>query len=387
MFRIALFLYLLFSTFSIVGFFLPVYFTSKGLNPGQIGTLLAGASLVSIFSQPFWGYVSDRQKTVKKVLIFLMIAGFFLSMGFFSADTLLWISVFYFIFAFFISSSGPLSETLCISYAQQHNTEFGKIRLWGEVGVGTSAFAFGFIVQYIGIEHSWLIYLIILTFAILAAFRLSDTQSTAAPVNLLALGKLFTQKKLLWFLLLVLLVGIPHRMNDSMFSIYLKELGGSESQLGLAWLLATLSTIPALIYVGRLIQRWNELGIFFIAAVVYTIRWIIYSLAETPSVLIAFQLLNSLTFPLFLVACVQYMTTIVPAELRATGIGAFAVTLGGLGGIIGNAGGGYVIEHFGAPTAFGIGAVLAGLGAIGAIATNIYNIRKSNQLSLNSFIK
>lgn len=387
MLRIAIFLYLLFSTFSVVGFFLPVYFTHKGLNPGQIGSILAGASFVAIFAQPFWGFVSDKQKTVKKVLLLIMIAGFFLSIGFFSADTLLWISIFYFIFSFFNSASGPLSETLCISYAQQHNTEFGRVRLWGEVGVGTSAFAFGFFVQYVGINHSWLIYLIILSFAIIAGFRLPDAKATSAPVNLLALGKLFINRKLLWFLLLVLLVGIPHRMNDSMFSIYLEELGGSGSQLGLAWSLATLSTIPGLIYVGKLIQRWNELGIFFVASVIYALRWIIYSLADTPSILITFQLLNSLTFPLFLVACVSYLMAIVPVELRATGLAAFSVTLGGLGGIIGNAGGGYVIEHFGAPTAYTIGAVLATLGALGAIGTNIYNNRKSNQLSLNSFIK
>ena len=119
MLRIAIYLYLLFSSFSIVGFFLPVYFTYKGLDPGQIGTILAGASFVSIFSQPFWGFVSDKQKTVKKILLLTMFGSFVLSIGFFSTSTLLWISIFYFIFAFFSSPLGPLSETLCISYAKQ----------------------------------------------------------------------------------------------------------------------------------------------------------------------------------------------------------------------------------------------------------------------------
>jgi PPP family 3-phenylpropionic acid transporter len=280
-----------------------------------------------------------------------MFSNFMLSMGFFSASTLLWIALFYFIFSFFNSASGPLSETLCISYAQQNNIEFGRIRLWGEVGIGTSAFAFGFIVQYIGISYSSLIYLIAISLAIIAGF------------------------------------GIPHRMNDSMFSIYLNQLGGTESQLGFAWLLATISTVPALIYVGRLIQRWNELGIFFIAAFIYSIRWIIYSLVDSPSILIAFQLLNSVSFPLFLVACVQYMVHLVPPELRATGLAAFAVTFGGLGGIIGNAGGGYMIEHYGSHVAYAIGGILAMIGALAAIGTNMYNTRKSNQLSLKSLMK
>ena len=81
------------------------------------------------------------------------------------------------------------------------------------------------------------------------------------------------------------------------------------------------------------------------------------------------------------------MTAIVPPELRATGLAAFSVTFGGFGGIVGNAGGGFVIDQFGPSTAYAIGAGLAALGAIGAIGTNIYNNRKSNQLSLKSLSK
>ena len=40
---------------------------------------------------------------------------------------------------------------------------------------------------------------------------LPDSQATSAPpVNLLALGKLLIKPKLLWFLLLVLFISIPH---------------------------------------------------------------------------------------------------------------------------------------------------------------------------------
>jgi PPP family 3-phenylpropionic acid transporter len=142
-----------------------------------------------------------------------------------------------------------------------------------------------------------------------------------------------------------------------------------------------------LIYVGRLIQRWNELGIFFLAASIYAVRWVIYSFADSPTVLIAFQLMNSVTFPLFLVACVSYLAANIPPELRATGLAAFSVTLGGLGGIIGNAGGGYILDHFGGQTAYLLGAILAALGAVGVYATNIYNTRKSNEISLKSLSK
>jgi PPP family 3-phenylpropionic acid transporter len=379
MVRISLFVYLLFSSFSVIVFFLPLYLENKGLNSGQIGTVIALGALVSMFSQPTWGYVSDKRKTVKRILQMILISSFLLSIGLFSVDTFVQIMLFYTVFMLFKSSAGPLAETLCISYAHQNNKDFGRLRLWGEVGVGTSALLLGIIVERIGINYLWFIYAVLLCFAITATFLLRDTKAASAPVTLSALRNAFTQPKLLWFLILILLIAIPHRMNDSMLAIFLNQLGASESQLGMAWMIATLSTVPALIFVGKMIKKWNELGIFVVAALVYTVRWAIYSQAESPFVLVISQLFHSLTFPLFLVASIQYLISIVPAELRATGQAAFAVTFGGLGGIIGSAGGGYVIEHFGPHTAYGAGSVLTLVGAIAATATYVMDRRNHNQ--------
>jgi PPP family 3-phenylpropionic acid transporter len=379
MVRISLFVYLLFSTFSVIGFFLPLYLESKGLKAGQIGTILGLGALISIFSQLFWGYVSDKRKTVKRILQMILISSFLLSIGLFSVETFFLIMLFYGVFMFFNSSAGSLTETLCISYAHQNNKDFGRIRVWGEVGVGISALLLGFIVERIGVNSLWFVYALLLGFAISATFLLRDTKAASAPVTLSALKKMFTQPKLLWFLMLVLIIAIPHRMNDSMLAIFLNQLGASESHLGMAWLIATLSTVPALIFAGKLIKKWNELGIFVVATLFYTIRWIVYSQAESPFVLVLAQLFHSLTFPLFLVASLQYIINIVPAELRATGQAAFSVTFGGLGGIIGSAGGGYVFELFGPYTAYVTGSVLTILGAIAATATYVVDRRNHNQ--------
>ncbi|KIL40506.1 hypothetical protein SD70_13145 [Gordoniibacillus kamchatkensis] len=369
MIRICLFMYLLFSTFSVMGFFMAPYLQSKGLNSGQIGNILAVGSLVALVAQPAWGYVSDKKKTVKPILLVLLLSCFLISLGFFSASTFLFILLFYALFSFFNSSAGPLAETLCIAYARQNNKEFGRMRLWGEVGVGTSSLVLGIIVDHIGIRHLWMIYMAASCLAIAATLLLQNTTSASPPVRLSDLRQLFAGPKLLRFLLLVLAVGIPHRMNDSMLAIYLNQLGATDTQLGIAWLAATVSTVPALMFVGKLMKKWNELGIFIVATLTYTVRWAVYSQADSPAWLIVSQLLHSLTFPLFLVSSIQYLLNIVPAELRATGQAAFSVTFGGLGGIIGSSAGGYAMEHLGPHTTYLAGSLLALIGAVAAIAT------------------
>lgn len=377
MVRITAFIFLLFSTFSIIGFFLPVYLQGKGFDSGQIGSILAWGALASIFGQPFWGYVSDKRKTIKHVLQLLLISSLLLSIGLFSAGSFVLILIFFAAFSYFNSAAGPLAETLCISYARENNKDYGRIRLWGEVGVGISALLLGVIVGRVGLDSLWFIYAASLCIAIAATLLVRDTKATSAPVNLSALGKVLAKPKLLWFLLLVLLIAIPHRMNDSMLAIYLIQMEASETELGLAWLVGSLSTVPALFFVGKVLKKWNELGILLIAALIYTVRWAIYSQADSPTVLIVSQLFHSLTFPLFFVASIQYLLNIVPAELRATGQAAFAVTFGGLGGIIGSVAGGYAIDHFGPDTAYGAGSILSFIGAIAIAATYMANRRKS----------
>jgi PPP family 3-phenylpropionic acid transporter len=290
-------------------------------------------------------------------------------------EELLLIIAMYACYTFFSSPTGPLSEALCISHAQEHRKEFGRMRVWGEIGVGVSTLAVGYIIKAVGIDKLWIIFLAIGSLAFAAAIGLRESKVTPAPVDLKALGRLFTQPRLLWLLLIVLVVGIPHRMNDTMLSLHLKELGAPESVIGIAWFAGTMSTIPAMLLLGRLLGRLNAIGVMTIAAAVYAVRWFIYGATDSTAVLIAAQVLHGATFPLFFLGTIHYMTTIVPAELRATGQSAFAVTFAGIGGLVGNAAGGYAIQLFGAGAAYGIGGLLALAGAGALVGTYIWNRR------------
>lgn len=373
MIRISAYICLMFSTFPIVGFFLPAYLQSKGLDSIQIGIVMACGAVVSIIAQPFWGYISDKKKTVKNVLILLICGNFLAISGFFSMETFIAIAMFFTFFMFFNSATGALTETLVISYAHENKVEYGKIRLWGEIGVGLSALLLGILIERLGLGYLWGIYCILLAATMLIASSLKDSLSTPVPVDFKALGKLFMQPRLLWFLALIMTVSIPHRMNDILLALYLSELGASESKLGLAWVVATFSTVPALLLVGRLMKRWNEMIILVAASLAYSIRWAVYSMTDDPMVLVAAQALHSVTFPLFLVAAIQHLAIIVPGELRASGQAAFAVTFGGLGGMLGSIGGGYAFEQFGAQVTYGIGSGLALLAAVATLITYLVN--------------
>lgn len=67
-FPLRMFMFFASAISSVVISFLPIYFQFKGFTSSQIGWFLAIGPLVGLIAQPVWGYMSDKYKTVKKVL-------------------------------------------------------------------------------------------------------------------------------------------------------------------------------------------------------------------------------------------------------------------------------------------------------------------------------
>src|SRR5699024_1679757 len=74
----------------------------KGLNGTEIGYILAIGPLASIFSQPFWGFISDKFKTVKRIIVLCTFMLFITGMIFFSMDGLIAFLITGIIFFFFV---------------------------------------------------------------------------------------------------------------------------------------------------------------------------------------------------------------------------------------------------------------------------------------------
>src|SRR5699024_40323 len=78
--------------------YLPLYLEYKGLNGTEIGWVLAVGPLAAIVAQPFWGYMSDKYKTVKYILLICIIGLLLSSVVFFQMNGLVAILLAGFVF-------------------------------------------------------------------------------------------------------------------------------------------------------------------------------------------------------------------------------------------------------------------------------------------------
>src|SRR5690625_5105856 len=121
------------ATNTIILSYLPLYLRYKGLNGTEIGWVLAVGPLASIFSQPFWGYLSDKHKTVKLMIQICVVGLLVTSVLFFQMNTLIAILLMGAVFYFFTSPIGALGDSLAQRSAEVNGVPFGRIRTW-EIG-------------------------------------------------------------------------------------------------------------------------------------------------------------------------------------------------------------------------------------------------------------
>ncbi|MCM3110311.1 MFS transporter [Lederbergia lenta] len=348
MLPLSLFNFFYYWTISLINAFLPLFFQFKGMDPTKIGLLLAVGPFIAIFAQPLWGFISDRRQTAKNIILLLLILSFITSTGIFFGTSIIILVIAMLVFHFFMSPVQPLLESMSTAYAQEKGVSYGSIRIWGSIGFAIASITIGYLIGEVGIQYLWFVYATLIILAFIIATRLKDSQVKRLPITTIAIKSTFKNPKYLFFLIAALFIGTTTRMNDGMLGLYLKNLGASEGQIGLAWMASSLSEVPVIGLMYFLMKRIPLLVLIGMSGCFYSLRWFLYANLTDPTMLVLSQTMHSITFAIFMVASLQYVAAIVPREMLATGQTIYFATYAGLGAIIGNSAGGYYMDLYGA---------------------------------------
>ncbi|PRO64446.1 MFS transporter [Alkalicoccus urumqiensis] len=347
--------------------YLPIYFQYLGLTGGEIGILLAVGPAASIAAQPFWGFMSDKWKTVKKILVLCLTGALAVGFVLFQMEHFFFILLALFFFFSFLSPGGGLGDSLAQKTAAERSISFGSIRMWGSLGFGSASLLGGYILDWIGIQHIYAVFAVFLATAVVFAALAPDSRPSKNPVHLSGALALLKEKKLLLFLLCVVMVSLTHRMNDSFIGLYIVELGGSESLIGAAWFIGVFT--EALVFATSIYWagRFHPLTFISAAAFLYVIRWALFSAADGPGFLLFVQVTHGLAFGIFYLTAFQFVSRLVPKELESTGHLLFISVFFGISGMTGAAFGGFFIDLFNVRNLYFLMTAIACLGFAGSL--------------------
>jgi PPP family 3-phenylpropionic acid transporter len=161
------------------------------------------------------------------------------------------------------------------------------------------------------------------------------------------LKEILLQKEVLWFFGCVLVLATGYRMNEAFLTLSLKGMNAGDEIIGWALLASALSEIPVFFLLSKYGEKFKELPLLAFASLMFTLRFLFMSLAQEPGTVIAIQAMHSVSFGIFFVTAVRYITRIIPDHLRATGQAIFTVVWSSAAGLLSGTFGGIIYENAG----------------------------------------
>jgi PPP family 3-phenylpropionic acid transporter len=241
----------------------------------------------------------------------------------------------------------PLVDSASMVMLGDEREMYGRIRVGGTIGYGLAALAAGALVQSQGLRWAFWASAGLFVVALLVSQKLVYAESSGPAPNLGRARALLANPRWLVFLAVVFAGGFGLAAVNNYLFPYMKELGASESTMGLALTVGTISEVPILFFANRFIKRLGANGLLVLSMVLTGLRMLLFAAAATPGVVLVLQLLNGLTFPAMWVAAVSYADEHAPAGMRATAQGLFGATTMGFGTAVGGFLGGPLLAGLG----------------------------------------
>ncbi len=344
--------------------FLPLYYRSLGFGGRQIGLLTSISPLISLVGSPLMSGIADATQRHKRVLIASM-AGAGIAALVLSQTGAFWvIALIVAGYAFFNSPVMPLIDNAVMTLLGDRRDRYGTLRVWGAVGWGVAAPLVGALSDRYGLIWPFIGFGILVLMEALVVLRL-PFESDIRHVNYWSgVRELLQNRGWMLFLATVFLNGIAQSGVMSYLFLYMDDLQASQTVMGVALTIATVSEMPVLAYSGRLLRRWGARGLLILSLIMYIVRTLSYSLVTAPWQVLVIQLLHGLTFSSMWVAGVAYAADAAPEGLGATAQSSFSATMMGLGGMVGALINGFLIERWGGAIMFRLDSVFAMLGLI-----------------------
>jgi len=352
--------------------YFPLYFSEIGLSKLQIGMIMAGGPVLSILANPFWGYVSDRRQNIRMTLVVLLACSLATVQGAFLVHSFWALTAVMLVFFFFQSPLSSQGTSLILNSIEGTERKFGSFRLFGSLGYAVIALAAGPLVARTGSGLIEAAYSGLLLIALVLTLWLpkGHDSNVVNAFTARGYGQIFRNRSFVVFVALGVFLSVPNSVNSTFVSLYIRELGGSDVMVGWGSFLSSIFEIPVYLLLDRVVKRNSRslLAGLGVVSVLFSVRWLLMSLASAPIHILLTQLLHSVSFGIYSYLGTTLTSLWVPAEYRASGQAVFTLTWGGLSGIIAGFAGGWLYDAAGAALLYRLGAAMALIGALGFFA-------------------
>lgn len=345
--------------------FLSLFYRQAGLSGTEISLLLSATPVLLFISQPIFGPMADRSghrgRLLATLLLVAGVASLFLPLG----HTFWALLPLVLLWAFFTGPLVSIADSIALGEVQRTGVSYPQLRLWGSVGFVLITTGAGRLYNLIDLRWAFVLYAGLNMVTAWLSRRLPAEGLSARRPVWPVLKELLRNPLLTGFLVLSALMQTTQAAHTSFFSIHLENLGGTNGMVGLAWGIAAVTEVPVWLVLDKVVRRTGPLPLLALSGLVYGLRWWLYSVAPTAGAILWLQLLQGLSFALFLPTAVMLVGELIPEDLRTSGQALLVLVNMGIANILGNLAAGYIVDMAGTAMLYRVACYVALAAGIG----------------------
>lgn len=326
--------------------FIAVYLASRNLSYIQIALAFAANSLIAIIAQPVWGYLTDKYLSKKKTLLIAVSFCSVLVFLFILADSFYMVIGAIILVMIFQSITQPISDSYTYEIIEKTDAfNFGEIRLMGSAGFAIAAVVVGKIVEQTNVHSAFITYSILFALMFVTVKGIPfEGKGAIRRASMKDVSDIMKNYKFIFIIVSVMFANIALGANSSYIAVLIEKTGGNVAILGLVWFVIAFSELPLFFFGHHIIKKLGDLNAFLIAMALFAVRFGLCTFEQGYISIIFIQLLQGISYPLYLMGGLQYLNNVVSEQIRATGITLLSSLGFGLGSLIGSLGGGILLN-------------------------------------------
>lgn len=326
------------------------------------------AGVAGTLAAPVWGRWSDSSPRPRQLLQ-LALLGSGICMLFLGMQTaFLWMAVFVISDALVGGGLEPLSTAQALAVTKGEKAGFGSIRLWGSLGWAIIAPISGWLIERSGMFSAFIGFFIgmLVSIAILGLISI-DTASIRSQIKTdldqgsknqstrELLHRLSADRTMIGLALALTILWLCGAGRLQFEAIYMKQLGASETAIGLASTIGALIELPGMLLADRLVRRHGPGVILQSALLMQSVGMSLVLFSPSVTSILLMRALSGIYFSLYLVSSIEYVVQGAPDDHASTVLALYTVTLRGLVGLIGAPLAGHLYDLLGAYWLYAIG--------------------------------
>jgi PPP family 3-phenylpropionic acid transporter len=343
--------------------FLPVYYRSIGLSGTQIGLVNTLAPFVGMFSAVLWGSLRDRFGKMRLILSTAIVGTMLMALVLSTVQIFLLILPVVAGFALFFSPVISLMDSNTLRMLGDQSDRYGRFRVWGTVGFTVSSLAMGFVYERVGLHTMFAVFTLAMAVMLGIGLGLPNQPVKITRSVRSGMGEIIRNPAWIAFAASTFLLWMAANGAISFVSVKIKDMGGSDSLVGLTWTTIAVLEFPVMFFSAWILRRFGSLRLLIIAFLGYILRVALFGMMPSPAWAPWINILHGASFVPLWIGSVAYVNEMTPEHLKATSQGLLNSMMS-LAFLSGSLVSGWLYDEIGSEKLFYVLAGLCGLALV-----------------------